>query len=97
MKVWVVYEIVRTWPNGYPEVSKEVCDVFDSEENAVHHISGRVKLDHYGMEHHEPNFERSQYVRYELDQQEIIEGRKIGSYKYYDETVSYMYECHEVK
>lgn len=93
MKGYVVYQIVRNCSDGHPVESKEVDIIVDSEEKAVRYISARVKLDHYGMEHHELNFERREYVRYELDQQEIVEGREIGSYQYYDETVSYKYEC----
>lgn len=96
MKVWVVYEIARVCHGEYPEVHKNTLEVFDSEENAVHYICGRVKLDHYGMENHEIDFERSQYVRFELDQQVIAEGREIASYAYYDEAFAYKYESYKV-
>ena len=99
MKVWVVYIIDRDeyTHSGDVEEYKGVCKIFDSEEKAVNYIRERIKLDHEGMENCELNFNRSQYVRFELDQQEIAEGHSIGSYQYYNETVSYHYVSYEVE
>ena len=97
MKVWIVYEIAVDCPGEYPTMCQSVCGVFDSEEKAVNCIRECVKRDHEVMENCELNFDRSQYVRLELDQQMIVEGMEIGSYQYYDEDVSYIYRSHEVK
>jgi hypothetical protein len=97
MKVWVVYEIARVCPGEHPEVHESTLAIFDSEEKAVRYIRAMVKLDHYGMENREPDFDRSQYVRFELDQQDIVEGREIASYAYRDEAFAYKYVSDKVR
>jgi hypothetical protein len=97
MKVYIVHEIVERWPGEYPKVFKIVGGVFDSEEKAVDYIRKEIRDDHEYMENCELNFERDRYVRHEFYEQEIIAGNYIVSYEYFDETVSYCYEGHEVE
>ena len=97
MKVYIVHAIVESCPDEYIKVFKVVDGVFDSEEKAVDHIRTSIKNDHEHMEHCELNFARDKYVRHEFYKQDIVAGNQIVSYEYYDETVIYCYEAHEVK
>ena len=97
MKVWVVY-LVKRKDYGTLDVSvtEDTLNIFDSEEKAVNCIRGLIEADHR-IESAMSPLELQNYVRFDLDQQTICEGRSIGSYQYYFKTTSYMYRSYDVK
>ena len=97
MKVWVVYMVKNMDYGGLGvNVTEDTLTVFDSEEKAVDYIRELIKKDHEIEDNMNP-LELQYYVRFNLDQQTICEGRSIGSYRYYIKTISYKYKSYEVE